>query len=126
MSSFSHIAILGRQPELGLVELESLLGADGLSPFGDAAALLTRAVDINHLGGSVKVAEVALQLNEQPVDDLLARQDVTELLVNRAGTGKFVFGVSIYGKRLMPAQLRAAGTRVKRDLKPRVGSARFV
>jgi hypothetical protein len=38
MSSLNYLTILGRQPELGLVELESLLGADGVQPFGRQAA----------------------------------------------------------------------------------------
>jgi tRNA G10 N-methylase Trm11 len=126
MSSFSHIAILGRQPELGLVELESLLGPAGLVPFGTSAALLTQAVDINRLGGTVKVAEVALRFSEQSLEEVLARPDIADLLANRAGLGKFVFGLSVYGKRVPAAQLRGAGTRLKRELKPRVGSARFV
>jgi hypothetical protein len=34
------IAILGRQPALGIAELESLYGAENTQPFGQSACLL--------------------------------------------------------------------------------------
>ena len=58
MSSFNHIASLGRQPELGLVELESLFGAAAVKPFGHQAALVEPELDVSRLGGSVKVGTV--------------------------------------------------------------------
>jgi hypothetical protein len=35
------LCILGRQPALGIAELESLYGADNLRPVGSTAALLS-------------------------------------------------------------------------------------
>ncbi len=53
MSSLNYIAILGRQPELGLVELESILGAEHVQPFGRRAALIGKTLPIDRLGGAV-------------------------------------------------------------------------
>ncbi len=126
MSSFSHIAILGRQPELGLVELESLLGAENIEPYGAGSVLLREAIDVDRLGGSVKIAEVVHTTAAEPVENVLTRDFVFELLKERARDGKFVFGFSVYGKRVDAIALRKAGTAVKRRLAAVGGSVRYV
>ena len=70
MSSQNYIAILGRQPELGLVELESLLGPEALKPFGRQAALLSREIDVNRLGGTVKTGRVLYLGSVKPLREL--------------------------------------------------------
>lgn len=120
MSSLNYIAILGRQPELGLMELESLLGADGVRPFGRQAALISEAVHIDRLGGSLKIAEVlyrgkAMGLRDLPVD--LATLPMRE--------GKTPFALSAYGSRDTPKMLMAAGLELKKRLRER-GSVRLV
>lgn len=55
------VAILGRQPALGLAELESLYGAEKLKPISDSAAVLdTPPADVvfSRLGGTVKLAKL--------------------------------------------------------------------
>ena len=55
------LVILGRQPALGLAELERLYGADSLRPVVGNIAVLTRdasEVDFDRLGGTVKLAKV--------------------------------------------------------------------
>jgi SAM-dependent methyltransferase len=115
MASFTHIALLGRQPELGLVELEAQLGAAALQPYGRSAALLDQAVDIDRYGGLVKVARVLSQVPARPVSELLreAEPAITELV---EGPGKIVFGLSVYGLRLGSRELRDAAAQVKRAL----------
>lgn len=120
MSSFNYIAILGRQPELGLVELESLVGADGVQPFGRQTALISRMLDMNQLGGTVKLAEVlyrgpATSLRELPVV-------AAELPL---GASKTPFALSAYGLRVTPRELMAAGLELKKQLRAR-GSVRLV
>src|SRR5688572_26329888 len=58
----SYLAILGRQPELGLVELESVLGSEAVSRYGDHA-LLAQVCPLPRLGGTIKLARV---ISEQP------------------------------------------------------------
>ena len=52
------ICILGRQPALGLAELESLYGAEHVRPLAGHALLDVPAEDIDfrRLGGTIKVA----------------------------------------------------------------------
>lgn len=115
----SHIAILGRQPELGLVELESILGAESITPFG-VAALLAQSVDISRLGSTIKLGRI---INQQPfktLDDIEINLDSLP-----AATGKLNFGVSYYGGKLSEARLQSFGLTLKKRLQSR-GSVRLV
>jgi tRNA G10 N-methylase Trm11 len=120
MATFSYIAVLGRQPEFGLVELESVLGAEAVRPFGRQAVLLDREVDVNALGGVVKAARVlyegpAVGIRPVPVDvDALPM-----------GDGKTPFALSVYGLRATQALVVAGGLALKKQLAAR-GSARFI
>lgn len=120
MQEMTHLAILGRQPELGLVELESVLGPDALRPFG-RQALLTRAPELRTLGGVVKLAQVLWQGPSLPLNDLpLADLDLP------VRDSKTSFGLSYYGPRETPRGLTAAGLTLKKALRARGGSYRFV
>ena len=112
MSSLKYIAILGRQPELGLMELESVLGARGVEPFGRTAAFMSEAVHIDRLGGAVKVAEV---LHQGPLTDL--RQLPLDLRSLRPNRGKTTFALSVYGTRDTPKTVLAAGLELKKKLR---------
>lgn len=114
------IAILGRQPEFGLVELESLFGAKDVQPWGRTGALLTNEPDINTLGGAQKLGRVLYRgpvrnLNEAPIslDDLPLRASKTS------------FGLSYYGLRATPRFVMKTGLTLKKRLKGR-GSLRLV
>ena len=55
------LLILGRQPAIGLAELEALYGAPRLTPLNQSAGLLSMApaqVDFKRLGGSLKAGQV--------------------------------------------------------------------
>jgi len=55
------LCILGRQPALGMAELESLYGAEMVRPVGSQAAIINHNYkDINfaRLGGSMRLCEV--------------------------------------------------------------------
>jgi tRNA G10 N-methylase Trm11 len=112
MSSLKYIAILGRQPELGLMELESVLGAGGVAPFGRTAAFMSEAVHIDRLGGAVKVAEV---LHAGTVTDL--RQLPLDIKALRPNGGKTTFALSVYGTRDTPKTVLAAGLELKKKLR---------
>jgi tRNA G10 N-methylase Trm11 len=120
MSSFNFIIILGRQPELGLVELESLLGAEHVRPFGRQAALVDSVLQIDQLGGAIKVGTVIYRgavtaLNDLPIDaDALPMRQ-----------SKTPFAISAYGVHGTRSMLIAAGFELKKHLKTR-GSVRLI
>lgn len=115
-----YIAILGRQPEFGLVELESRLSADAIQPYGRHAALLSQSLNLAELGGVIKIGRViysgpARDINEAPLplDELVAE------------SGKTTFGLSYYGLNATSAFVRKTGIAMKKRLKSS-GSVRFV
>src|SRR5690348_10823289 len=60
------ICILGRQPRIGLAELEAVFGASTIQPLGNEAALLdieTQAITHPLLGSTIKVGKILTVLN---------------------------------------------------------------
>lgn len=115
-----YLAILGRQPEFGLLELESCFGKEAVEPIGRQAALLAALPDINRLGGVQKLGRVvyrgpAKDINEAPID--LATLPIRD--------GKTTFGLSYYGINATQAFVVKNGITLKKRLKS-TGSVRFV
>jgi tRNA G10 N-methylase Trm11 len=121
MASYTHIAILGRQPELGLLELESQLGPAALQPFGRASVLVRGEVDIDRYGGLVKVARVVDDQPARPLRQLLETLEGGWL--PEAPEGKLTFGLSVYGIRLGSREVREAALQLKRRLAARAGGS---
>lgn len=120
MSLFNYLAILGRQPELGLVELESVFGPEAVQPFGRLAALVEAELNVSRLGGVVKAGVVlyrgpAKRLQEFPFE--------LGSLPRRAS--KTPFGLSVYGGKVSPGELLSVGLSLKKQLKSG-GSVRLV
>jgi tRNA G10 N-methylase Trm11 len=101
MSEFQakSLAILGRQPKLGMAELESLYGSKHLRPLKGAVLLdmSTQEISFKRLGGTIKLAQVLTVLPNTNW------QDVLQYLIDKIPehmqfqpTGKFTLGLSIY------------------------------
>jgi len=74
------LCILGRQPELGLTELESLYPGK-VTRFGSEAALVNiDRLDIQNLGGSQKAARVVYNLYNAKISEISrsSRTSITE------------------------------------------------
>jgi hypothetical protein len=94
------LIILGRQPKLGMAELESLYGANGLKALNGAVLLDIPTPEINfkRLGGAIKIAQVLRILptnNWQSILQFLIEEIPGHLQYQHAG--KFTLGLSIYG-----------------------------
>jgi tRNA G10 N-methylase Trm11 len=102
MSEFSakSVCILGRQPTLGLAELESLYGAEHVLPLGGMALLDIDAPDINfkRLGGTIKVARILVTIPGSSWVDIkkYLLENVPKHL-QHVPPGKFTLGLSFYG-----------------------------
>ena len=124
------LIVLGRQPALGLAELESLFGADLIQPISSEAVLLdVEAVKIpfSRLGGSIKLARVLTELDTlqwRDVESFLA-ETITEHL-HYVPDGKFRLGLSSYGLRVRPQEINASGLRLKKIIKAAGRSVRIV
>ena len=78
-----YLVVLGREAKLSLAELEALF-SDVKQISKSLATFTAESVDINRLGGSIKIAE---ELNEKPLEFLQKTPD-----------GKITIGVSDYSK----------------------------
>ena len=57
------IALLGRQPEISLAELEAVFGVKSVQKIADNFAQIdTKQFNINELGGTVKCAKIVKEL----------------------------------------------------------------
>lgn len=110
------ICILGRQPEIGLAELEALYGAEAVRPVGDTCALVDGPVDFDRLGGSVKAAKLLATLpttERKTVFKRLARL-IPGIVAGMPETGKIKLGLSLYGFTLNPYDLGGEALQLKK------------
>jgi tRNA G10 N-methylase Trm11 len=114
------IAILGRQPALGLAELESLYGADHVQPVGrDGAAALVHldaeAIAFDRLGGTIKLGKALTRLDAtdwQKIEKHLEKAIVNHL--QHVPEGKLKLGLSVYGLDVSVGRLNATGLTLKK------------
>ena len=121
-----HIAILGRQPALGVAELEQLYGAKAIRWFSDISATVDSSrFDFNRLGGTQKAGRVVAELsgNWQKVSMRVVR----EYTAAWAGhEGKITLGISAYGFTVTPREVQKTGIILKSKLKASGVSLRLV
>lgn len=121
MDDLKSLLILGRQPTLGLAELESLYGSTAVVPVGDQVAALTVSasdVDFNRLGGSVKLCKVLTRLNTTHWGDI-ERYLVKNTPEHAAllPEGKIQIGISVYGFQESSQRIQATGLSLKKAIK---------
>lgn len=122
--------VLGRQPALGLAELESLYGAEKLRPVGDKAVIVD--VDpcllaFDRLGGSLKFCKVLTTL------ETIDWKEIEKFLVQvspghseKMPEGKMRLGLSTIGFDVSLKQLETTGLTVKKAIKKTGRNVRLV
>ncbi|PID31011.1 hypothetical protein CSA80_02360 [Candidatus Saccharibacteria bacterium] len=126
------VSILGRQPALGLAELESLYGAEVVSvvaPGVTGLALDAPEVNFARLGGSTRLATVLGEVSS--TDFKHVEKSLISFVKSTAfalpDEGKFHLGLSAYGFTITPAKLNALGLTLKKVIRKRHnGSVRLV
>lgn len=122
------LCILGRQPKLGLAELERLYGSDALSPIADQAVLVDvplKVVLSRPLGGTMKIANV-LKVVETTNWQRAGQKAVTLLEKSLPSSGKITLGLSAYGFAASAREVQKTGIVIKQRLKNREGSIRII
>ena len=114
----THIAVFGRQPELGIAELEALLGSEHVSPFGRQHALLTCTDAPKHAGSTVKFARLLAELDttDWPVIEKYLVESVSEH-ESYVPEGKLTIGLSVFGLQVSTRQLGHTSLLVKKAIK---------
>lgn len=123
------ICILGRQPALGLAELESLYGASQVMPFGDNAVLELdpSGIDFQRLGGTIKVTKVLatdIGSSWSAVEKYLLKNIPDHL--EHLPEGKFTLGLSCYGLPVNVNDINKTGLKIKKIIKATGRPARVV
>ncbi|MDL2342243.1 MAG: hypothetical protein QFB87_04160 [Patescibacteria group bacterium] len=126
----NSLLLLGRQPALGLAELESLYGSSVLTNIGDQAvivALDAAQIDFNRLGGATKLCRVVHEL------DTVQWRQVEKFLMQAAPRhasqlpeGKLTLGLSVQGFDVNIRQLEATGLNLKKVIRKTGRSVRLV
>ncbi len=130
-ASEQSICILGRQPELGLAELESLYGASAIRRVSQHVALINlpdTEITFSRLGGSTRLARVVSVLsssNWKVVEKELAKLARKDELTTLA-SGKLHLGISAYGFSQTPAKIQATALTLKKILRTDDRSVRVV
>lgn len=122
-----QIAILGRQYALGLAEVETIFGADNITPVGQIAALInTDQLDVRTLGGSPKVGRVVAELPGEWRRAALAIEK-HYATAWREVDRKITLGISVYGQSApKPRDIQQLGLALKKIRKHHPGSLRLI
>lgn len=128
---YKSIFILGRQPSIGMAELESVLGSDHVQPLGaQAAGSDIEAADIPfaRLGGSIRVATVLGELEavQWPAVSRALIKTLPALLRDLPAEGKIKLGLSVFGVPAISQHLFRTGLELKKVCKQAGRSVRLV
>ena len=123
------ICILGRQPALGLAELESVYGSGHVKPGPQSTALLDIdgfEINFKNLGGTIKVARVLADIPSVHWPECLSylKEKVPQNL--NLEDGKFTLGVSLYGFDATPGKINRDLISLKKTIKSAGFSSRIV
>lgn len=123
------IAILGRQPALGIAELESLYGPDKIQKFGKFSCFIDidhQNIDFLRLGGSIRLAQVVKKLSSSSWSK--TEKELEDYAVTHAENinGKLIFGVSTFGVDVSPKKLARTALNLKKSIKSSGNSVRMV
>lgn len=119
------IAILGRQPAIGMAELERVFG--DVTWFSEGAALIKAdSLDIEKLGGVVKAGRVVAELprGDWRQASMKLVQAYRQAWAGR--DGKITLGISAYGFDVSPRDVQKSGIILKSKLKESGVSLRLV
>jgi len=124
-TSDMYIAMLGRQPVIGMAELERVFEKTRWFSH-DTALIQTTTFDIQRLGGTVKAGHVILELSGTDW-----RQTSMEIVRHysrhmSSATGKMTLGISVYGFKVSPRDVQHTGLILKSHLKQSGISLRLI
>lgn len=121
-----YITILGRQPALGMAELEQLYGSSSVRWFSDQTALVeSDTFDFERLGGTQKAGRV---VNELRGDWRRVSMKLVSAYAHAWAnhTGKITLGISAYGFDISPRDVQKTGIILKAKLKAQGVSLRLI
>ncbi|MDB5183484.1 MAG: hypothetical protein JWO07_165 [Candidatus Saccharibacteria bacterium] len=116
--------MLGRQPALGMAELERTFG--DVTWFTDSAAcVMADSFDVTRLGGTLKAGVVTGELSG---DWRRASEHIVKYYSNKWGNfeGKLTLGISAYGFKVQTRDIQKTGVILKQRLRAKKVSMRLI
>lgn len=113
-----YIAILGRQPALGMAELERAYGPENTKWFSDQSATVAAAdFPLARLGGTQKAGRVVIQLSNGDWRKTSMKIVQAYKEAWSGFDGKLTLGISAYGFDVSPRDVQKTGIILKQKLK---------
>jgi tRNA G10 N-methylase Trm11 len=127
---YKNIFTLGRQPNLGIAELERLFGSENIHPIVSDVAASSSSIKssfFSRLGGTQKIGEVIAEVDNMSwpeIEDYIKNVLLDKILDNIEG--KINLGISCYGLSIKPSQLNGSNIALKKTIKNRDRSIRVI
>ena len=123
-----YIALLGRQPALGMCELERLYGSQSISWHSDISAVIDTVdcPDVQLLGGSQKIGEVVAEFPKGNWRDVSTKIVQYYNQLWSASDHKKTLGIGAYGFPVSSREVQKTGLILKRRLKDKGVSLRLI
>ncbi len=120
------IYILGRQPSIGLAELEAIYGANSVSEIAPGIAAISKDPANRPIGSAMKTAQLLTTLPATSWPEL-SNKIIRYLLQTLPKDGKVTLGISAYGSKVDSKKLQGIGLNLKRQRqKAKLPSLRLV
>ncbi|MCA9344740.1 hypothetical protein KC946_02795 [Candidatus Saccharibacteria bacterium] len=124
------ILVLGRQPELGIAELESLYGPESIteiSPNIVSLSLDPRDIDFERLGGSVKLAKYLTDIDSTKWSEIFQYLNSTiPKHLDHLPEGKLKLGMSVYNLNASANDINRTLLGLKKTIKASGRSVRVI
>ena len=121
-----YILLLGRQPALGVAELEQLYGSDNISWFSSISAIVdSDKFNFNILGGCQKAGRIIEKTSGN-------WRQISTKIINKYTSDwsnsdkKITLGISVYGFNISPRDVQKTGLIIKSKLKNNGVSVRLI
>jgi tRNA (guanine10-N2)-dimethyltransferase len=122
-----YIAILGRQPSLGIAELEKVFGGQAVNPISPQAVVIdSESFEVQRFGGVLKAGKIIIELPNG--DWQKASQKIIQHYTDEWSSfeGKITLGISAYNFAISPRDVQKTGILLKQKLKKSGTSLRLV
>jgi tRNA G10 N-methylase Trm11 len=113
-----YVAILGRQPKLGIAELERVFGGKSISPLSfQSVSIDSDSFEVQRFGGVLKAGKIIAELPRG--DWHQASQEITRYYSNKWSSfeGKITLGISAYNFNVDAREVQKTGIILKQKLK---------
>lgn len=122
-----YIAILGRQPALGIAELEKVFGGKSVKPiYSQAVSIDSETFEVQRFGGVPKAGQMIAELSANNWHQ--ASQEIVRYYTNKWSDydGKITVGISAYNFAIDAREVQKTGIILKQKLKKHSVSLRLI